>query len=220
MPVLLLNVKKKKCSSGSVAGFYQWSRGVQIRANLDLLMDWIQSIGLGDLATEFFQKLSAAVNLLATPKETLLQVRGHPFLLSCLSSRVESCLRQPECFHCLKGVSTTLVIHVYIRCKTFHLWEIWTSLYPSYCSNTSPTLFYSFLLLSNIVITVTNDAIKADKAVETCYFMVIAALKLRWCHSHWSDMRKYLQEQSVNTHTQNISWCHGVTEGLAITYLT
>uniref|UniRef100_A0A3Q1K9D0 Uncharacterized protein n=1 Tax=Anabas testudineus TaxID=64144 RepID=A0A3Q1K9D0_ANATE len=58
---------------GSVAGFYQWSRGVQIRANLDLLMDWIQSVGLGDLATEFFQKLSAAVNLLATPKETLLQ---------------------------------------------------------------------------------------------------------------------------------------------------
>ncbi|KAF1379905.1 hypothetical protein PFLUV_G00180940 [Perca fluviatilis] len=58
---------------GSVAGFYQWSRGVQIRANLDLLMDWIQSIGLGDLASEFFQKLSAAVNLLATPKETLLQ---------------------------------------------------------------------------------------------------------------------------------------------------
>ncbi|XP_047428005.1 ras-associating and dilute domain-containing protein-like [Mugil cephalus] len=58
---------------GSVAGFYQWSRGVQIRANLDLLLDWIQSIGLSDLASEFFQKLSAAVNLLATPKETLLQ---------------------------------------------------------------------------------------------------------------------------------------------------
>ncbi|RVE69923.1 hypothetical protein OJAV_G00082820 [Oryzias javanicus] len=58
---------------GSVAGFYQWSRGVQIRANLDLLMDWIQSAGLADVAAEFFQKLSAAVNLLATPKETLLQ---------------------------------------------------------------------------------------------------------------------------------------------------
>lgn len=158
-------------------------------------MDWIQSIGLGDLATEFFQKLSTAVNLLATPKETLLQVRGYPFLLSCLSSRVESCLRQSECFHCLKGVSTTLVIYVYIRCKTFHLWETWTSLYPSYCS-------YSFVLLSSIVITVTNNAIKADKDAETCYFMVIAALKLPWCHSHWSDMRKYLQEQSVNTHTQ------------------
>lgn len=41
-------------------------------------MDWVQSIGLADLATDFFQKLSAAVNLLATPKETLLQVRGRP----------------------------------------------------------------------------------------------------------------------------------------------
>lgn len=59
-----------------MGGFYQWSRGVQIRANLDLMMDWFQSIGLGELATEFLQKLSAAVNLLATPKETLLQVRG------------------------------------------------------------------------------------------------------------------------------------------------
>ncbi|XP_026073470.1 ras-associating and dilute domain-containing protein-like isoform X2 [Carassius auratus] len=58
---------------GSGDGFYQWSRGVQIRANLDLLMDWIQSIGMGDLAADFFQRLSSAVNLLATPKETLLQ---------------------------------------------------------------------------------------------------------------------------------------------------
>ncbi|KAF7698080.1 ras-associating and dilute domain-containing protein-like [Silurus meridionalis] len=58
---------------GSGGGFYQWSRGVQIRANLDLLLDWTQSIGLGDLAAEFFQKLSSAVNLLATPKENLLQ---------------------------------------------------------------------------------------------------------------------------------------------------
>ncbi|XP_071256349.1 ras-associating and dilute domain-containing protein-like isoform X2 [Salvelinus alpinus] len=58
---------------GSGGGFYQWSRGVQIRANLDLLMDWIQGMGLGDLAVDFFQKLSAAVNLLATPKENLLQ---------------------------------------------------------------------------------------------------------------------------------------------------
>lgn len=58
---------------GSGGGFYQWSRGVQIRANLDLLMDWTQGIGLGDLAADSFQKLSSAVNLLATPKETLLQ---------------------------------------------------------------------------------------------------------------------------------------------------
>ncbi|XP_077387011.1 ras-associating and dilute domain-containing protein-like isoform X2 [Festucalex cinctus] len=58
---------------GSVVGFYQWSRGVQMRANLDLLMDWLQSISLADVAADFFQKLSAAINLLATPKETLLQ---------------------------------------------------------------------------------------------------------------------------------------------------
>ncbi|KAJ8413728.1 hypothetical protein AAFF_G00082350 [Aldrovandia affinis] len=58
---------------GSGGGFYQWSRGVQIRANLDLVMDWVQGVGLGELASDFFQKLSSAVNLLATPKENLLQ---------------------------------------------------------------------------------------------------------------------------------------------------
>lgn len=73
-----------------MAGFYQWSRGVQIRANLDLMMDWFQSIGLGELATQFFQKLSAAVNLLATPKETLLQVRGRMFLPELLAAWAES----------------------------------------------------------------------------------------------------------------------------------
>ncbi|XP_034046340.1 RA_Radil_like and Myo5p-like_CBD_Rasip1 domain-containing protein [Thalassophryne amazonica] len=77
---------------GSVTGFFQWSRGVQIRANLDLLMDWIQSIGLGDLATEFFQKLSAAVNLLATPKETLLQT-------SWTSLRTEFAALKPAQLH-------------------------------------------------------------------------------------------------------------------------
>ncbi|XP_061567080.1 ras-associating and dilute domain-containing protein-like isoform X1 [Cololabis saira] len=77
---------------GSVAGFYQWSRGVQIRANLDLLIDWIQSIGLSDLATEFFQKLSAAVNLLATPKETLLQA-------SWTSLRAEFAALKPAQLH-------------------------------------------------------------------------------------------------------------------------
>ncbi|XP_048870891.1 ras-associating and dilute domain-containing protein isoform X2 [Brienomyrus brachyistius] len=58
---------------GSGGGFYKWSKGVQIQANLDLLMDWVQGIGLSDLALDFFQKLSSAVNLLATPKEHLLQ---------------------------------------------------------------------------------------------------------------------------------------------------
>lgn len=110
------------CPSGSVAGFYQWSRGVQIRANLDLLMDWVQSIGLGDLATEFFQKLSAAVNLLATPKETLLQVRGCPFLsfLFPVCPRESSHVRVTvNLSHCLSDI-----LNVYVRYVTFHLREI------------------------------------------------------------------------------------------------
>uniref|UniRef100_A0A8C6PEL0 Ras association and DIL domains 2a n=1 Tax=Nothobranchius furzeri TaxID=105023 RepID=A0A8C6PEL0_NOTFU len=84
---------------GSVAGFYQWSRGVQIRANLDMLMDWSQSIGLGDLASEFLQKFSAAVNLLATPKETLLQA-------SWTSLRMEfAALSPPQLHHMLREYS-------------------------------------------------------------------------------------------------------------------
>lgn len=54
--------------------FYQWSRGVQIRANLDLIMDWAHGVELGELALGCLSKLSTAVNLLATPKEHLLQV--------------------------------------------------------------------------------------------------------------------------------------------------
>lgn len=85
---------------GSVSGFYQWSRGVQVRANLDLLMDWIQSISLGDVAADFFQQLSAAVNLLATPKETLLQA-------SWSSLRAEfSALNPAQLHHMLRAYSS------------------------------------------------------------------------------------------------------------------
>uniref|UniRef100_UPI003AAFDD4D ras-associating and dilute domain-containing protein n=1 Tax=Centroberyx gerrardi TaxID=166262 RepID=UPI003AAFDD4D len=60
---------------GSETGFYQWSRGVRIRANLDLLLDWAHGAGsgLGELALEHTHTLSSAVNLLATPRENLLQ---------------------------------------------------------------------------------------------------------------------------------------------------
>uniref|UniRef100_A0ABK0LD24 Ras interacting protein 1 n=1 Tax=Rattus norvegicus TaxID=10116 RepID=A0ABK0LD24_RAT len=53
--------------------FYQWSRAVQIRTNLDLVLDWLQGAGLGDIATEFFRKLSIAVNLLCVPRTSLLK---------------------------------------------------------------------------------------------------------------------------------------------------
>ncbi|XP_051770947.1 ras-associating and dilute domain-containing protein isoform X2 [Ctenopharyngodon idella] len=68
---LLFNLLMERGSGGT---FYHWSRGVQIRANLDLLMDWTHGAGLGDLAHTYLLKLSSAVNLLATPKENLLQM--------------------------------------------------------------------------------------------------------------------------------------------------
>lgn len=61
--------------SGSEPGFYQWSRGVRMRANLDLLLDWAHTAGLGELALEHTHTLSSAINLLATPRKNLLQVK-------------------------------------------------------------------------------------------------------------------------------------------------
>nr|XP_006014382.1 PREDICTED: ras-interacting protein 1-like [Latimeria chalumnae] len=59
--------------AGNGDSFYQWSKAVQIRTNLDLVLDWLQGVGLGDIATEFFRKLSATVNLLCIHKTSLLQ---------------------------------------------------------------------------------------------------------------------------------------------------
>uniref|UniRef100_A0A3Q3JH48 Uncharacterized protein n=1 Tax=Monopterus albus TaxID=43700 RepID=A0A3Q3JH48_MONAL len=59
---------------GPEPGFYQWSRGVQMRANLDLLLDWAQAAGLGELALEHTHTLSSAINLLAMPRKNLLQM--------------------------------------------------------------------------------------------------------------------------------------------------
>ncbi|XP_068785320.1 ras-interacting protein 1 [Struthio camelus] len=56
---------------GSAAPFFQWARAVRIRTNLDLVLDWLQGVGLGDIAAEFFRKLSATANLLCTPKSSL-----------------------------------------------------------------------------------------------------------------------------------------------------
>ncbi|KFO26238.1 Ras-interacting protein 1 [Fukomys damarensis] len=58
---------------GQSRPFYQWSRAVQIRTNLDLVFDWLQGAGLADIATEFFRKLSIAVNLLCVPRTSLLK---------------------------------------------------------------------------------------------------------------------------------------------------
>ncbi|XP_018534125.1 ras-associating and dilute domain-containing protein isoform X1 [Lates calcarifer] len=58
---------------GSEPGFYQWSRGVRLRAGLDLILDWAHAVGQGELALEHTHTLSSAINLLATPRKNLLQ---------------------------------------------------------------------------------------------------------------------------------------------------
>ncbi|KAG7469330.1 hypothetical protein MATL_G00127690 [Megalops atlanticus] len=50
-----------------------WARAVQIRTNLDLVLDWLQGAGLGDIASEFLKKLSITVNFLCIPKTRLIQ---------------------------------------------------------------------------------------------------------------------------------------------------
>lgn len=55
-------------------GLFSWSRAVQIRTNLDLVLDWLQGAGLGDIASEFMKKLSVTVNFLCIPKTRLIQV--------------------------------------------------------------------------------------------------------------------------------------------------
>uniref|UniRef100_A0A8C7M4R8 Ras interacting protein 1 n=1 Tax=Oncorhynchus mykiss TaxID=8022 RepID=A0A8C7M4R8_ONCMY len=54
-------------------GLFSWSRAVQIRTNLDLVLDWLQGAGLGDIASEFLKKLSVTVNFLCVPKTRLIQ---------------------------------------------------------------------------------------------------------------------------------------------------
>ncbi|XP_074875157.1 ras-interacting protein 1 [Buteo buteo] len=56
---------------GSAGPFFQWWRAVRIRTNLDLVLDWLTGLGLGDIAGEFFRKLSATANLLCTPRSCL-----------------------------------------------------------------------------------------------------------------------------------------------------
>ena len=55
--------------------FYKWTKGVQMRGNLDVLEEWAQVNGLANQFDEYLAKFQSAVNLLATPKVELLQVR-------------------------------------------------------------------------------------------------------------------------------------------------
>ncbi|NWV82864.1 RAIN protein, partial [Dasyornis broadbenti] len=60
-------------SAGSAGPFFQWWVGVRVRTNLDLVLDGLAALGLGDIAGDFFRKLSATANLLCTPRGCLEQ---------------------------------------------------------------------------------------------------------------------------------------------------
>lgn len=62
------------CSHVAANGKYlRWSKGVQIRGNLDVVESWIMDKGL-DGQIHFLQTMSSAADLLATPKIQLMQV--------------------------------------------------------------------------------------------------------------------------------------------------
>lgn len=58
---------------GPGGNFYSWSKGVQMRGNLDVLEDWAQANGLSSQFNEYMAKFTSAVDLLATTKVQLLQ---------------------------------------------------------------------------------------------------------------------------------------------------
>eukprot|EP00794_Sanderia_malayensis_P009188 gene9188-10162_t len=59
---------------GSGGKFYRWTKGVQIRGNLDVLEDWASQSGLQEQFGEHMKKIVAAVAMLSIPKAQLLQM--------------------------------------------------------------------------------------------------------------------------------------------------
>ena len=59
--------------NGSSGDYFKWSRGVQIRGNLDALESWLYQNSFQKVSNEFLGQLNAAVNLLASLKAQLMQ---------------------------------------------------------------------------------------------------------------------------------------------------
>ncbi len=59
---------------GAGGKFYRWTKGVQIRGNLDVLEDWASQSGLQEQFGDHLRKIVAAVALLSIPKARLMQV--------------------------------------------------------------------------------------------------------------------------------------------------
>ncbi|XP_077172721.1 ras-associating and dilute domain-containing protein [Paroedura picta] len=68
---LLFNQLMEK---GASLGCFHWSKGVRVRATLRLLLEWAENVGFGQLADQFFHKLSSVASLLAMPNSQLVQM--------------------------------------------------------------------------------------------------------------------------------------------------
>ena len=59
---------------GAGGKFYRWTKGVQIRGNLDVLEEWAIRSGLQEHFADHLRKIVAAVALLSIPKAQLMLV--------------------------------------------------------------------------------------------------------------------------------------------------
>lgn len=66
----LFNTLMEKAPGGK---FLRWTKGVQMRGNLDVLEDWAQSNGLAKPFEQHMSRFLAAVDLLSTPKVQIMQ---------------------------------------------------------------------------------------------------------------------------------------------------
>ena len=62
------------CFPDAAARYFKWSRGAQLRGNLDALETWATGNNLQQEATGYLRKVNCLADLLATPKVQLLQV--------------------------------------------------------------------------------------------------------------------------------------------------
>ena len=59
---------------GQGGKFYKWTKGVQMRGNLDMLEEWAKSNGLHSQYEQYMSKFVSAVDLLSTPKVQMMAV--------------------------------------------------------------------------------------------------------------------------------------------------
>ena len=62
---------------GPEMGVFHLSCGARLRASLTLLEHWASRVGFKDIVAQFMSRFSAAIDLLATPPQKLLQVPFH-----------------------------------------------------------------------------------------------------------------------------------------------